>query len=217
MRQKLADFFKEIPWIFIIVVLLLRVGVVEANFIPTGSMQPTLPIGDWLVIDRAAYGLSLPFKKDSLVQWHAPERGDIITFDPAHTKDRLIKRVIGVPGDVVATHDGFLYLNGKRIGHQEPNGLILEKLNNKEYLTTPAWPRDFGPVTVPEEHLFVMGDNRANSADSRFWGFLPYERVRGKAMFRLFSLAWFERTGLPAKFGSLYDNPAAPEAQVEIQ
>jgi signal peptidase I len=205
MKQKIISTLKDMPWFFIGVILLLRIGVVEANFIPTGSMQPTLPIGDWLVIDKAAYGFSIPFKKEDIYLWDTPKRGDIITFDPDHTDHRLIKRVIGVPGDVVAIRNSYLYLNGKRIGDQESNGLIKEHLGGTDYFTTPAYPRNFGPVRVPAGHLFVLGDNRANSADSRYWGYLPMNEVKGKAVMRLFSLAWFKDLVVPAKFGSLYN------------
>lgn len=199
LRRQLKDF----PWVFLGIFLLFRIGIAEANWIPSGSMEPTLPIGDYLVVDKTAYGLSLPFVDKAIVQWDTPKRGDIITFDPAHTSDRLIKRVIGLPGDSIQVRGGVTYLNGEALAINYQNGLITEELNGKRYQTTPAWPAQFGPVVVPPGNLFVMGDNRANSADSRFWGFLPIERVRGKASYRLFTLSWLKGNH-EAKFGNLY-------------
>lgn len=204
MTNKPPSWLKEFPWITLGLVLLLRIGVVEANFVPTGSMQPTIGVIDVLVVDKTAYGLKLPFSKDLLLQWDTPAHGDIVTFDPKHTDDVLIKRVIGLAGDVVETRDGFLYLNGQRVGQWRAPGLIQEHLAGLDYLTTVAQPRNFGPVKVPEGQLFVMGDNRANSADSRFWGFLPVNRVRGKAVARLFSTEWLRRPRDVTRFGSLY-------------
>ncbi|MDH5219361.1 MAG: signal peptidase I, partial [Gammaproteobacteria bacterium] len=103
--MKLAKYLqrevRDLPWLLIGVLLLARVGIAEANWIPTGSMQPTLPVGDFLVVDKTAYGFSLPFVDEAIVQWDEPEHGDIVTFDPSHTSDRLIKRVIGKSGDTV--------------------------------------------------------------------------------------------------------------------
>ena len=203
MTNNPPHWLRGFPWITLGLVLLLRIGVAEANFVPTGSMQPTIGVVDVLVIDKTAYGLKLPFTKELLVQWGAPQRGDIVTFDPPHTNDVLIKRVIGLPGDVIETRGGFLYLNGQRVGEWEAPGLIHEHLAGLDYLTTMARPRDFGPVTVPAGQLFMMGDNRANSADSRYWGFLPMDRVRGKAVARIFSTEWFDSSNKPIRFGLL--------------
>lgn len=199
-----SRYLKGFPWLTLGIVLVLRIGVAEANFVPTGSMQPTIGVVDVLVVDKTAYGLKLPFTQTQLLHWDNPKRGDIITFDPAHTDDVLIKRVIGLPGDVIATRQGFLFVNGEQVGTRQPNGLIREQLAGLSYLTTPARPQNFGPVRVPDGQLFVMGDNRANSADSRFWGFLPMERVRGKAVTRLFSTEWLRHPRDIARFGSLY-------------
>lgn len=203
-KAMLRRHVKDFPWVFLGVFLLFRIGIAEANWIPTGSMEPTLPVGDFLVVDKTAYGLSLPFVDKAIVQWDSPQRGDIITFDPEHTSDRLIKRVIGIPGDTIMVRDRVTYLNGKPLATKYENGLFTEELNGKHYQTTPAWPAQFGPVVVPPDHLFVMGDNRANSADSRFWGFLPVERVKGKASYRIFTFSWLTGNH-DTKFGNLYD------------
>lgn len=203
---------KDLPWLLIGVLLLARVGIAEANWIPTGSMEPTLPVGDFLIIDKTAYGLSLPFMEEVVAQWKTPQRGDIVTFDPKHTDDRLIKRVIGVAGDVILVRNGVTFLNGQALAQTIENGFIRESLNDVSYLTTPAYPAQFGPVKVPEGQLFVMGDNRSNSADSRYWGFLPTNRVKGKAQYRLFTTAWLgfnshensRAKNIHANFGNLY-------------
>ncbi len=150
---------KGLPWYTLGLVLLLRIGVAEANFVPTGSMQPTIGVIDVLVVNKTAFGLKLPLTDDLLLQWGTPEHGDIVTFDPSHTDDTLIKRVIGLPGDEIEIRGGFLFLNGQRLGHLQRDGLIAEKLNGHRYLTRRARPRDFMPVTVPAGHLFVMGRN----------------------------------------------------------
>ncbi len=195
---------KGLPWYTLGLVLLLRIGVAEANFVPTGSMQPTIGVIDVLAVDKTAFGLKLPLNDRLLYQWGVPKRGDIVTFDPSHTDDTLIKRVIGLPGDVIETRGGFLFLNGQRLGQLRGDGLIAETLDGHHYLTTRARPRDFAPVRVPAGHLFVMGDNRANSADSRYFGFLPMNRLRGRAVARLFSTEWFShpRAAL-SRFGAL--------------
>jgi signal peptidase I len=200
---------KNLPWLALSAVLLLRIGVVDAHYIPSGSMEPTLAVGDMVFADKTAYGFTLPFTDHLLVQWSTPKRGDIVTFVPEHKDDLLIKRVIGVAGDTVATRDGWLLLNGERVGRLEGNGLIHEQVNGVDYLTTRASPRNFGPVRVPDGHLLVLGDNRANSADSRVWGFLPVERVRAKAVFRHLSAAWLRHPGdIPERFGDLYHHAA---------
>lgn len=202
--QVIRQYLKEIPWLLLLAVLLFRTGIAEASWIPSGSMEPTLTPGDVLVVDKTAYGLGIPFVDSNLVQWATPERGDIVTFDPQHTSDRLIKRVIGVAGDSIVIRNGVTYVNGQSLARAFQRGKVAEQLNGYAYLTTKPGARNFGPVTVPEGHLFVMGDNRANSADSRYWGFLPVDRVKGKARYRLFSTAWF--TGSEVEFGSLYSH-----------
>jgi len=142
--------------------LIFRAYVVEARWIPSESMVPTLKIGDRLFVDKISYRL------------HDIERGDIIVFEAptsSHLEEDLIKRVIGLPGDSVQIKDGIVYVNDQAL--DEP----YEEEKPRE---------DFAKIIVPEQSFFVMGDNRNNSNDSRYWGCVPQDMVIGKAVFRFF-------------------------------
>lgn len=149
--------------------LIIRVFVAEPRYIPSDSMIPTLEIGDRLVIEKVSYHL------------HPPKQGDIIVFDPPETlqiqgygKDQaFIKRVIGQPGQTLLIHKGQVYLDGQAL--------------SEDYIAQPP-NYDLGPVTIPDQHYFVMGDNRNNSNDSHIWGFLPVENIIGRASFRFWPL-----------------------------
>jgi signal peptidase I len=177
--------------IAIVLALVIRTFLIQAYKIPSGSMEPTLLIGDHLLVDKLAYGIRLP---DSflgvqpfpsaipyghyILRFGAVHRDDVVVFvfplDP--TKD-FIKRVIGVPGDVVAIKDGKLLINGAQV----PDPHAYYDLPSRD--RTHVSPRDnFGPVTVPPGKLFMMGDNRDHSYDSRFWGFVDTDAVEGKAL-----------------------------------
>lgn len=146
----------------------LRTYVIEARKIPTGSMLPTIQLEDRVIVDKFF------FKRFD----HIAE-GDVIVFHPppsAHATDDYIKRVIGLPGDKVEIKNGTTYVNDKALN--EP--YLLEKPKN-----------DFGPIVVPNDNVFVMGDNRNNSADSREWGFLPEENITGRTLFRYWPLNTF--------------------------
>ncbi|WP_139826450.1 signal peptidase I [Derxia lacustris] len=131
--------------------------------IPTGSMLPTLQIGDRVLVDNTAYNLRVPFTDIHLAERAMPQRGDVITMKSPVDGERLIKRVVAVAGDRIAAFNGQLTVNGEvQPGH--------------------AGHLDFGPYEVPAEHVFVMGDNRDNSFDSRYWGPLPLANVRGHAI-----------------------------------
>lgn len=142
----------------------IRSFVAEARYIPSGSMLPTLQINDRLIIDKISYN------------FHNPERGDIIVFNPTDTlkqqnfKDAFIKRLIGLPGDKVEVKDGKVYVNNQPLNHEN---YIEDKPNYS-----------FGPVTVPPNQFLVLGDNRNNSYDSHYWGFVPRDRIIGRAVVR---------------------------------
>lgn len=184
--------YAEAIVIAIVLALVIRVFVVQAFKIPSGSMIPTLLIGDHILVSKLAYGLQWPqdcqfdvgfppvicYSSTLLIEFNTPQRGDIIVFRyPEDEKKDFIKRIIGLPGDTIAIRNKVVFVNGRRLNeeaytqHVDPN--ILDGLIS---------PRDnFGPVTVPQESYFVMGDNRDQSLDSRFWGFVKFHKIKGKA------------------------------------
>ncbi|MFH1136598.1 MAG: signal peptidase I [Pseudomonadota bacterium] len=162
----------------IILALFIRTFVVQAFKIPSGSMLPTLQIGDHILVVKSIYGVRLPLVNKVLIPVSEPQRGDVIVFvypvDP--TKD-FIKRVVGLPGDKVEIRGKKLFINDK------PADDAHAFFDDPQFYPLMVAPRDdFGPVTVPEDQLFVMGDNRDHSYDSRFWGFVDMDAVRGKAL-----------------------------------
>jgi signal peptidase I len=203
-QQKKKSFYKE--WIepFLIaavVALFIRQFIVEAFKIPSGSMIPTLTIGDHLLVNKFLYGPRIPFT-DSRFFWGAePKRGDIIVFKfPEDESKNFIKRIVGVPGDKIEIRKGILRINDMPV----PITAVREGADVKDPATSWGKPRifeeqlggimhqiqylrdqsdyDFGPLLVPKESVFVMGDNRDNSQDSRVWKFVKYEKILGKAL-----------------------------------
>ncbi len=199
--------------IAIFLVLIIRSSIIEAFKIPSGSMIPTLFIGDHIFVNKFAYGIKIPFsdmfsdKPTYLGKSKMPNRGDIIVFkNPQKTDIYFIKRVIGIPGDRIRVQDKVVYINDKPLERTALNkaeviasvegknmdksaldlfdelnpttGLKHYVLQDRNNNITETYPE----TTVPEDSLFVMGDNRDNSNDSRFWGFVPFDLVRGKAM-----------------------------------
>jgi signal peptidase I len=169
--------YVEAIGIAILLALFIRTFVVQAFKIPSGSMLPTLLIGDHLLVNKFIYGIKIPFSGKLLVPIKDPESGDIIVFKfPRDRSIDYIKRVVGVPGDRIEVKDKKLYRNGKRA--EDPHA----HFSSTTVLPASVSPKDnFGPVTVPEGKYFVMGDNRDNSSDSRFWGFVDTSDVLGKA------------------------------------
>jgi signal peptidase I len=193
------------PVIFI--VLLLRSFLVEPFRIPSGSMMPTLLIGDFILVNKFTYGIRLPVLHNKLVALNEPQRGDIVVFRfPKDPSVDYIKRVIGVPGDRIGYHDKNLYVNGELVnatalgvyqgkgkGETMSGALTLsEDLTgvNHDILIRQEQPSVQGDYTVPEGRYFVMGDNRDNSNDSRYWGTVPEENLVGRAFFIWMSWDW---------------------------
>ena len=161
----------------ILIALFIRTFVVQAFKIPSGSMKQTLQIGDHILVNKFIFGIKMPYWNKTILPLKTPQRGDIIVFKyPVDPHKDFIKRVIGVGGDVIESRDKQLYVNHKLVNHEfgvHTDPRILSGANK---------PRDnFGPLTVPENALFVMGDNRDESYDSRFWGFVDLKAVNGKA------------------------------------
>lgn len=178
----------------LLVVLVLRSFVVEPFQIPSGSMRPTLEIGDFILVSKFAYGLRLPVVHTEILDLGEPERGDVMVFRfPSDPSVNFIKRVVGLPGDRIRYEGKQLYINGKPVpktllaeGPAEAPGELMytEQLGEVEHHIYNN-PRDFGPqmreLIVPEGHYFTMGDNRDHSNDSRYWGFVPEANVVGRA------------------------------------
>lgn len=162
----------------ILLALFIRTFIIQAFKIPSGSMKPTLLIGDHILVNKFIYGVKIPFIQTTIIPIDNPERGDIVVFKfPEDPSKDFIKRVIGVAGDVVEIRDKKVYVNHKLLNHDHG-------IHTDPYIFPASkQPRDyFGPIVVPPHSIFVMGDNRDQSYDSRFWGFVDLKAVIGKAL-----------------------------------
>lgn len=188
------------------IVLVLRSFLVEPFQIPSGSMLPTLEVGDFILVNKFSYGLRLPVAGTKVVEVDDPQRGDIIVFKyPEDGKTNYIKRVVGLPGDTIEYTNKELKINGEPVpetflAHLPPRKLFEEQLGAVTHriyeYPQEANTRAEGVWKVPDASYFVMGDNRDNSKDSRFWGFVPDELVVGKA-FAIW-MQWKSLSSLPS-------------------
>lgn len=195
----LVDYARSFFPIFVIV-LVLRSFLVEPFRIPSGSMIPTLLVGDFILVNKFTYGIRLPVLNTKVVELGSPRRGDVVVFRyPVDPSTPFIKRVVGLPGDRVRYQDKTIYINdeavslipegtyvGVRSAVQHSGArLMREQLGDVSHavILTPAMPAMDGEYTVPEGHYFVLGDNRDNSRDSRFWGYVPDANLIGRAFF----------------------------------
>lgn len=169
--------------IALVLALFVRTFFVQAYKIPSGSMLETLKIGDHILVEKFLFGTHIPFTDIVVLPIKEPKRGDVVVFRyPLDPSLDFIKRIIALPGETVQGINKDIYVNGKRL--QEP---YIQHIDN---FVLPAYisPRDnFGPLRVPKDSYFAMGDNRDNSKDSRFWGFVPRHNIKGKAMVIYFS------------------------------
>ncbi len=215
----------------VLLFLLLRAFLVEAYKIPSGSMERTLLVGDFLLVNKLMYGATIPFVGRRLPAIRSPQRGDVIVFDwPSDPSKNFVKRLIGLPGDTLSMRDGTLARNGvaqqeQYVVHTEPN---VDPVNDdfrwqKGYVVntavaanletgSPYRPsrNNWGPLVVPSGHLFVLGDNRDNSLDSRYWGFVPDSLLRGTPFVVYYSFTPDSTRALPwltqirwSRFGNL--------------
>jgi signal peptidase I len=163
--------------IAVIIALFIRTFVVQAFKIPSGSMKPTLQVGDHILVNKFIYGVKIPYLSTVVLPVKNPQRGDIVVFKfPVDPRKDFIKRVIALPGDVVEIRDKTIFINARRVNHD------FGVFSDPRTIAGNLKPRDnLGPITVPKDALFVMGDNRDESFDSRFWGFVPIRDVSGKA------------------------------------
>ena len=195
----LWDWTKSIG-VALVVWFLLRTFLVEAFSIPSSSMERTLLVGDFLFVNKALYGAEVPIVHKRLPAIREPERGDILVFDSVEDEGlKVVKRLIGMPGDTIAMEGGQLYRNGEAVS--EPYAIPAEAGLGTDPLQRArmrAWQlryyagrdgeayhpdvQDWGPIVVPADSFFMMGDNRGDSYDSRYWGFLPRLNVRGRPL-----------------------------------
>jgi signal peptidase I len=199
---------KPLEWlksgaIAVVIFLVLRTFLIEAFRIPSGSMENTLLIGDFLFVNKALYGAEIPFTGVRLPAFREPHRNDLVIFKSVEEpRLTVVKRVVGMPGDTLAMEDSRLIVNG--VAADEPFVLRTDPLADHEdpkmrgwqarYLTADRDPRayrptlkNWGPIVVPADSFFVMGDNRDNSYDSRYWGYLGRDRIRGRPLVVYFS------------------------------
>lgn len=174
--------YAEALIVALILAFFIRSFVVQAFKIPSGSMLQTLQIGDHLLVSKFAYGVKVPFTNIMVFEREGPRHGDVIVFEfPEDPSKDFIKRVIGLPGDVIEVREKQVFRNG----------VLLEETYVQHVDSSKTVPRrdNFGPVMVPENKYFVMGDNRDESYDSRFWGFVERKTIAGKAFILYWSWA----------------------------
>lgn len=187
----------------VFIFLLLRTFLMEGFHIPSSSMERTLLVGDWLFVNKALYGAEVPFIGARLPAIREPRNGDIVVFDSKEEDIKVVKRLVGMAGDTLQMRAGRLYRNGRYVS--EPYALHTDTTRSAGpfRLQMRTWQlpylvggdsadylpdlQDWGPIVVPPGSLFVMGDNRENSYDSRYWGFLPRANLRGTPMFVYYS------------------------------
>jgi signal peptidase I len=164
-------------------ILILIACSVKAYRIPSGAMEDTINVGDFILVNRYIYGIRVPFSETRILKIRNPQRGDVIVFEyPEDQSKDFIKRVIGTPGDIIEGRNKQVYINGRP--YVNPH----EAHKETDMVPREQNPRDnFGPVTVPENAYFVMGDNRDRSYDSRFWGFVKNPKIKGLAFIKYWS------------------------------
>ncbi|MBE2216156.1 MAG: signal peptidase I [Opitutaceae bacterium] len=170
----------------------MKSALADFNWVPSGSMEPTITPLEFVWVNKLAYDLKVPFTTHHLAEWGDPQRGDVAVFFSPADGDRLVKRVIGLPGDTIEMRDDRLILNGEPLGYADvtrdthapvitANEQLPGRPHRIQVLTDRAAVRTFGPLTVPPGHYFMLGDNRDNSHDSRFFGPVPRDQIVGRA------------------------------------
>jgi signal peptidase I len=191
-RKSTAREYFESICVAVILALFVRTFVVQAFKIPTGSMENNLLIGDHLLVNKFVFAPTLHPLERTVLPIDPIRRGDVIVFKYPEQPDRdFIKRVIGLPGETIELRNKKVYIDGKPLDEPYVHFIFPPEENGET--AAPDLPdfdvtRSYGPVTVPDRHYFMMGDNRDNSQDSRYWGFMPQDYVKGKALFVYFSL-----------------------------
>lgn len=223
--QSTKEWIKSIA-IALVIWFVVRSLLVEAFRIPSGSMENTLLIGDFLFVNKALYGAEIPIVHRHLPAFREPERFDIVVFDsPEEPGVSVVKRVIGMPGDTIAMVGNVLYLNAQAV--DEPHAVRTRSVYDPEDPRMREWQvrylaersrstyrpslKNWGPLVVPPDSFFVMGDNRDNSYDSRYWGFLGRDRIAGRPLFIYYSFDKGGITPLPfltsIRWGRIFSTP----------
>lgn len=214
--------------IALVVWFFLRTFLVEAFRIPSGSMERTLLVGDFLFVTKFLYGAEVPLINKRLPKVRDPRLDDVVVFDSVEENLKVVKRVVGMPGDTIGMERGVLVRNGKAVDepwarHSNPTASAdpfqrermrqwqLPHLVNRDPATYYPDLQDWGPVVVPDGYYFMMGDNRDDSYDGRYWGFLPKQNVRGRPWFVYFSYDATSYKPLPfftaIRWGRIFDQP----------
>lgn len=196
-KSKLREWIESIIWAFVIA-MIIRTFFVQAFKIPSGSMEDTLLVGDFLLVNKMVFGINIPFTNKHILRFREPERGEIVIFISPYTKKYFVKRCVGIAGDTIEVRSKELYVNylkvfSEHVVHKDPHEFpgipnihaptYQEDWERGEFRFVGGYCRDnFGPVVVPDGYIFVMGDNRDNSDDSRFWGPLDQASVLGKPL-----------------------------------
>ena len=186
-KSKVREYAETLV-IALVIALFVRSFVVQAFKIPSSSMEPTLLVGDHILVNKFMYGIRIPVIGKKVFAFSKPRRGDVIVFIfPNDRSKDYIKRVIGLPGDQVEIRERKIYINDRLI--EDPWGHFSS--------SEPGGRDTYGPIMVPPNSLFVMGDNRDNSEDSRYWGFVPLDDVLGKAFVMYWSWDWPPTSSVP--------------------
>ncbi|MDO6568661.1 signal peptidase I [Alteromonas sp. 1_MG-2023] len=195
MKKQTGSFIKRnLPFIlFVVLMFSFRSSVADYYHVPSGSMEPTIQVGDRIVVNKHAYTFELPFTDVVLAQTGDIARGDIVVIQSSAADTRLVKRVIAVAGDKVSLSNNTLTVNDEpAVIHRRNNYVFQENMGDSQrtiqLLPIKGARSSFNEVVVPEKHVLVMGDNRNNSVDSRYYGFIPVEEVQGQATNVAFSL-----------------------------
>jgi signal peptidase I len=198
-RRTWKEWWKTLA-VIVFVIIPLKSSIADWNWVPSGSMNPTILEGDLVYVNKLAYALRFPLTFYRLAKWSGPQRGDIVICFSPEDKTRLIKRVVGLPGDTIEMRSNVLLINGKALSYSETDTDYADRLQaalrkssvfatedlegfKHVVMSVPALParRSFGPVTVPQDGFFIMGDNRDMSRDSRFFGFVNSKAIIGRA------------------------------------
>lgn len=223
LRKLLTEYRGVLAFMALMVVF--RSAIADYNVVPSGSMMPTVLVGDRILVDKMAYDLRIPLTHIRIARLGEPSRGDIVTVDSRQAGELLLKRVIGLPGDVVELRDNVLYINGQAASYRaapiKPMADADDGVDQAQYRDEhldgmthlvrwseahPSLHSSYGPVVVPPEHYLMLGDNRDNSADSRYYGFFGRDELMGRTRRIAFSMdAWQPRLH---RFGMALDAAA---------